>query len=304
MIKLEEPITKLETDVKNGTFDLGALAADLAEVSDIYARFFANTGQAAWDKPVKGGAKEWTLHETIAHLCALNGAGLESVKHGLRFDPYTFTGLDNRYEFNAYNRRGIDQHLGMSIEELCAEFLDIHNEAASIARNLSADQAELAMSMAIYNRPVKLVEALNIIVLHAGLFHSAQVAEPAGVPPLWTQLSPEIRHRMIGRAIRAMSLLYRYDIGGNLRAVWAFRVDGPGGGNWHVDVSPGMSTFDEGVVDRASLTIHLLETADFCRMFTGRFNPLVAFLTGRLRLCGDWRLFLRMAKLFSVDARP
>ncbi len=66
-----------------------------------------------WDRPVKGGSKEWTLHETVAHLCALNGAGLESVKHALRGETYTFVGLDSRYEFNAYNRKGIDEHLGM-----------------------------------------------------------------------------------------------------------------------------------------------------------------------------------------------
>ena len=71
--------------------------------------------------------------------------------------------------------------------------------------------------MPIYNRPVKIVEALSIIMVHAGLFHTAQVAEPAGLPPLWMQLSPDIRHRVIGRTMRAFSLLYRFDIGGSLR---------------------------------------------------------------------------------------
>jgi hypothetical protein len=71
--------------------------------------------------------------------------------------------------------------------------------------------------MPIYNRPVKIVEAIGIIMFHAGLHHSAQVAEPVGVPPLWKQLSPEIRHRVIGRVMRALSLLYRCDLGGDLR---------------------------------------------------------------------------------------
>ena len=92
--------------------------------------------------------------------------------------------------------------------------------------------------MAIYNRPVKIVEALSIIMIHAGLFHSAQVAEPAGLPPLWTQLSPEIRHRVIGRTMRAFSLLVPPDIGGPLRTTLVFRVDGPGGGEWYVELSP------------------------------------------------------------------
>src|SRR4030095_4663870 len=93
-------------------------------------------------KPVKGGPKEWPLHETIAHLCALNGAGLDSLKHTLRGEPYTFNGLDNRYVFNAYNRKGIDEHLGLPMKALGAELLGILDEAAVIARNLRPDQAE------------------------------------------------------------------------------------------------------------------------------------------------------------------
>jgi len=39
-------------------------------------------------------------------------------------------------------------------------------------------------------------------------------------------------------------------------------------------------------------------------MFTGRFNPAVALLTGQLKLRGDLRFFPRMGTLFSVDAMP
>ncbi len=286
------------------TFNPQTLAADLSQVRRIYADFFRGLTQADWDRPVKGKPKEWTLHETTAHLCALNGAGLEAIKYTLRGEPYTFSGLDNRYEFNAYNRKGIDEHLGLPMQALCTEVLDILSEAASIADSLQPGQAGLGALMPIYNRPVRIVEALSIIMIHVGLFHSAQVAEPAGKPPLWTQLLPEIRHRAIGRAMRAMSVLYRYDLAGNLKGVLAFRVDGPGGGSWHIDVSPTISTSEEGAVDHANLMIHLRETAVFCQMVTDRLNLPVALLTGQLKLRGNMRLFLRMNSLFSVDARP
>lgn len=77
--------------------DPKTLADDLAEVHHIYSRFFAALNESDWDKPVKGSPKEWSLHETIAHQCALNGAGLESIKHMLRGEPYTFSGLDDRF---------------------------------------------------------------------------------------------------------------------------------------------------------------------------------------------------------------
>ena len=286
------------------TFDPQTLADDLSEVRRIYAGFFATLEETSWDKPVKGGSKEWTLHETVAHLCALNEAGLDSVKHTLRGEPYTFVGLDSRYEFNAFNRTGIDNNLNIPMKELCAKLLDILDEAASIARDLQPGQAELTAQMSIYNRPVRIVEALSIIMVHVGLFHSAQVAEPAGLPPLWMQLSPEIRHRVIGRVMRAFSLLYRLDIGGSLRDTLVFRVDGPGGGEWYVELSPEAATSGEGVIEHPGLVIHLRETAVFCQMLTSRLNLPMALISRALKLRGDLRLFLRMNTLTSVDARP
>jgi hypothetical protein len=288
----------------NNTFDPETLADDLLEVRRMYAEFFTSLDESRWDKAVKGGAKEWTLHETVAHLCALNGAGLESVQHALRGEPYTFIGLDTRYELIAYNRKGIDEYLGIPMKVLCAKLLEIITEAASIARDLTPSQAELTVQMPIYNRPVKIVEALGIIMIHVGLFHSAQVAEPAGLPPLWMQLSPEIRHRVIGRTMRAFSLLYRQDIGGSLRTTLVFRVDGPGGGEWYVELSPESPASGEGVVEHPGLAIRLRETDVFCQMLTSRFNLPLALISGAMKLRGDLYLFLRMDTLFSVDARP
>lgn len=288
----------------NTTFEPQTLADDLTEIGRIYTRFFATLDETSWDKPVKGAPKEWTLHETIAHLLAWNSAGLESIKHSLRGETYTFRGLETRYEFNAYNRKRIDEHLKIPMDELCSKFLEILTEAADIARNLTPDQAKLTNHMSIYNRPVTIVEALSILIFHMGLAHTAQVAEPAGWPPLWTQLSPEFRHRVIERMARALSLLYRRDIGGSLRARIAFRVGGPGGGEWYVDITPDSQTSGEGASDHPSLVIHLRDTSVFCQMPTSRLNLPLALLRGDMKLRGNLGLFLRMDSLFSVDARP
>jgi len=294
----------MNTNTLNKTFDPQTIADDLLEVRRIYVEFFGALNESNWDKPVKGSPKEWNLHEAIAHLCALNGDGLESIQHTLRGEPYTFVGLENRYKLNAFNRKGIDDHLHIPMKELFAEHLGILEEAAHIAGNLNPDQARLTARMPIYNRPVSIIEALSIINFHAGLVHTAQVAEPAGVPPLWKQLSPDVRHRLIGRMMRAFSLLYRLDIGGSLRATFAYRIDGDGGGEWYVNVSPDAPTSGEGVVERPDLLIHMRDTSVFCRMLTVRLNLPLALLRGEIKLRGDLRLFLRMSDLFSMDARP
>ena len=287
----------------NDPFDPQLLANDLCETHRIYVDFFSHLNMDNWEKPVKRGSKEWNQHETVAHLCALTGAGLESIRSTLRGENYIFDGLTDRYHFNAYNRHGIDEHLPLPMKELCTEFLNILEETAYIARNLRPDQAELASEMPIYNRPVKIVEAMAIMMFHAGLHHSAQVAEPAGLPPLWKQLSPEIRHRVIGRVMRALSLLYRCDLGRDLNTVIVFQIDGPGGGSWHVDISPARTTSQEGTTEHPGLILHMRKTDIFCQMFTGRLNLPLVLLTGQLKLRGNLRVFLRFGSLFSVDAR-
>jgi hypothetical protein len=257
-----------------------------------------------WDKPVKGGSKEWNLHEAIAHLVALNGDGLESIKRTLRGTTFTFVGLDDRYKFNAYNRKGIDDHLDVPMKELCAQLLNILDQAAFIACNLRPGQGELTAQMPIYNRPISIVEVLSILIFHIGLVHTAQVTEPMGLPPLWMQYSPEFRHRIIGRTMLPLSLLYRRDIGGSLRTTFAFRIDGPDGGEWYVNVSPDSQTFGEGMAEHPGLLIQMRETAVFYQMLTVRMIPPLALIRGDLKLRGDLRLFLRMGDLFSVDAKP
>ncbi len=106
------------------------------------------------------------------------------------------------------------------------------------------------------------------------------------------------------RMARALSLLYRRDIGGSLRARIVFRVDGTDGGEWYVDISPDSQTSGEGVVDHPNLLIHLRNTSVFCQMPTSRLNLPLALIRGDMKLRGDLRLFLRMDTLFSVDARP
>lgn len=294
----------MNTNTLNGTFDPQTIADDLLEVRRIYAEFFATVKDSDLDKPVKGSPKEWNLHETVAHQCALNGDGLESIKHTLRGEHYSFVGLEERYKFNDFNRKGINDHLHLPTKELFDEQMGILEEAAHIARGLTPMQAKLTTKMPIYNRPVSMVEALSIINFHSGLVHSAQVADPAGVPPLWTRLSPEVRYRLIGRMMRAFSLLYRVDIGGSLSETIVFRIDGDGGGKWYVKFSPDAPTSGEGSVENPGLVIHMSDTAVFCRMFTIRLNILMALIRGEIKLHGKLGLFLRLNKLLSIDALP
>ena len=287
----------------NSTFDLQTVADDMCEVRRIYADFFAKLTDEDWERPVKGSPKEWNLQHTVAHLCALSGTGLASIEAALRGQKYLFKDLADRYQFDDFNLHGIHEHLPISRQDLSAEFLGILDRTIEIARTVPPEQADIVIEMPIYNRPVTVVETICILLFHAGLHHSAQVAEPAHLPPLWMQLTPDIRHRVIGRVMCALSLLYRCGLGGNLRTAFTFDIAGAGGGTWVVHVSPETTSAEETDEHYPGLTLNLREPAVFCRMFTGRFNPIISLLDGDLRLKGDWLLFLRFGSLFSVTAR-
>lgn len=284
-------------------YDPSTLASDLVRVHDIYADFFSKASPADWERPAKGGDHAWNMHETVAHLCGLTTVGQHGIEAALQGETLSVPGLTNRFEFNQFNRCEIDQRLSLPREALCHTLLEMLCQLSEMARQLRPDELERASVLPIYNRPVTIAETLGILMFHTGLHHSAQVTEPARVAPLWTQLDPAIRHRTIGRVVRALSLLYRYDLGGDLRAVIVFKVTGEGGSAWHIDISPERSQSAAGIPDHANLTLRLRDTSVFCQMFTGRLNLPAALLTGRLHLSGNLRLFPRMGSLFSVDAR-
>ncbi len=70
--------------------EVQSLTGDLGEVQRIYANFFAGLSEADWNQLAQRGTQEWNLHETVAHLCGLTGAGLESIQCALLGEPYIF----------------------------------------------------------------------------------------------------------------------------------------------------------------------------------------------------------------------
>jgi hypothetical protein len=60
-----------------------------------------------------------------AHLDALTGSGLESIQPAPHSETYVFPRLENRYQFTAYNRHRIDEHLCVAMKDLHPKFLNI-----------------------------------------------------------------------------------------------------------------------------------------------------------------------------------
>ena len=136
------------------------------------------------------------------------------------------------------------------------------------------------------------------------LLHSAQIADPAGVPPLWTRFDDAVQHRLISRLMLAFSLLDRLDLADGLRDAVAFRVGGPGGGEWYLDLRPDGADWHEAPLAHPGLSLRMRSTATLFRMATQRIRMPIALATGEIRVRGHLRLFTGLGRLTSVDAHP
>lgn len=282
-------------------FEAESLASDLRQVHDIYSAFFCELTVADWKHPEPGANGEWNLREVVAHLGALTELGQESVEAALRGEEMVIPGLTSRFQFSDFNRRKIDERLDLAPEDLSRLFLEALSRSIETATNVNDEEMDCTVALPIYNRPVRVRELLGIQVMHPGLTHAAQVAESTGAGPLWTRLTVEARRRTITRVVRALSLLYRKDLGGDLRAAIAFDIGNEGGGAWHLLLSPQETWSASGVLSNPDLTLSFGDASHFCHMFTGRLNLLGALLRGHFRPRGNLRLFLRFRSLFSVD---
>jgi hypothetical protein len=288
----------------NDILDPQILAGDLRLIREAYASLFASVDPEALSRTGRSDRGGWTMREVAAHLGALNGAGIESIRHTLRGKDYRFEGLDDRYHFNAYNRTGIDRSLAAGTAQALDSAVAVLDDGEQIARGLSLAQAATTAPLPIYNRRVRVDETLSIEALHSGLLHSAQIADPAGVPPLWTRFDEAVQHRLVSRLMLAFSMLYRLDLADGLRDTVAFRVGGAGGGEWYLDLRPDGADWHEAPLAHPGVSIRMRSTATLFRMATHRIRMPVALATGEIRVGGHLRLFTGLGRLTSVDARP
>jgi predicted lipid carrier protein YhbT len=89
---------------------------------------------------------------------------------------------------------------------------------------------------------------------------------------------------------------FRAERAGDLRATYAFELEGDGGGSWTVRVADGSLVIDDGAAADADVTVRA-QAADWMAIVAGRMDPQLAYLTKRLRVSGDLQLALRLREV-------
>ena len=281
------------------TFDSHALAIDLAEVWKVFATFFAARKQSDWERRTEKFNQGWTLRQTVAHLDAVGQAYQHAITSALAGKPCQFPGMIQRTDLPAWNRIQIEARAPIPISTICESFLNTLRQAEELATQLEPASLTQGTHVPFYHRPITIGELLGGQAAHPGMVHGAQVANGAGVTPLWVHFGPDMLSRQITRFFHLMSLAYWPERGGNLQAVVALSAAGPGGGNWYVTITPEGSQAAEGKYQRPSLRIWFRDANALCRALTLQISPLRSLLTAQTFAWGDLRLGFQMEWLFN-----
>ena len=83
-----------------------------------------------------------------------------------------------------------------------------------------------------------------------------------------------------------------------LNAIYQFDLSGDGGGNWNVQIASEQCHVQEGSHASPNVTISM-SAKDYLDMVAGKLNGQMAFMTGKLKIAGDFGLALKLQSLFT-----
>ncbi|MEK7790977.1 MAG: SCP2 sterol-binding domain-containing protein [Deltaproteobacteria bacterium] len=97
----------------------------------------------------------------------------------------------------------------------------------------------------------------------------------------------------------AMRIQSNPDLSKEVNAIYQFNVTGAQGGNWHISLNSSQNSVVCGITESPSCTITIADQ-DLVSLVQGTLNPQLAFMTGKLKVKGDFGLALKLGKILKV----
>jgi len=96
----------------------------------------------------------------------------------------------------------------------------------------------------------------------------------------------------------AKKLQDRPDISKAVNSVYEFNITGDNGGVWTVDLTKEPGAVTAGSTGSAKCTV-TAATNDFMNIVSGKMNPQMAFMSGKLKIKGDMGLAMKLQKVIG-----
>src|SRR5215470_9060649 len=83
-----------------------------------------------------------------------------------------------------------------------------------------------------------------------------------------------------------------------VNSIYEFNITGDGGGVWTVDLTKEPGTVQAGSTGTAKCTV-TCAAGDFMNIISGKMNPQMAFMSGKLKIKGDMGLAMKLQKVIG-----
>lgn len=242
-----------------------------------------------WDRPTQ--EKGWRVGDVVAHLYGnCSGEFDEAFRRAARGDPRAVIPGD----VNGWNDGQVASRRDWPPERLCREYERASAELITAIEQWDADmETPVRLAESIPARPFW----LEVRVASVHLWVHAQDIRKAVVRP--GGVTDDRMRPVIQAYFDMIPLFFEPARAEDLRAKVAFRLSGPGGGRWLVEIDGGHCMVHSGGEGRADVTFRGT-TWNFYRIGQGLISPAVAVLTLKLIPIGNPFTALRFMSLFRT----
>ena len=96
-----------------------------------------------------------------------------------------------------------------------------------------------------------------------------------------------------------MSSRFKADRAAGTTAVIQYDVSGEGGGTWNAVIKDSTCTVTEGAASAPNLTLQI-GAQDWLDMVSGKQQPQMLFMSGKLKIKGDMGLAMKLGSMFQM----
>jgi putative sterol carrier protein len=116
---------------------------------------------------------------------------------------------------------------------------------------------------------------------------------PAGERPMADQTPKSFFEEKI-----AKKLVDKPETSKAVNSIYEFNITGDNGGVWTVDLTKEPGTVQAGSTGNAKCTV-TCAAGDFMNIVSGKMNPQMAFMSGKLKIKGDMGLAMKLQKVIG-----